>query len=267
MRQTVVGVFDKYTAAQQAAHTLQTTGFADSVFISEAMAGPPSGSATLAHPGLVHADEGVVAHLRSFFVELFGTEERHTPLGVRPGGALVRVEVDQESDLDTVRQTLQSAGAVDIEERPEDPPAPRTPAAFTAASPRRPPMAMHGPAADLPVLNDPVDKRMPASGRHQATPLTGAQVGLGPQAKATAQDIAFRQDFDRRHADTVDRYDEFQPAYCYGQELRADPRHAGQTWDELAPHARIGWERRYPTRAWDRFKLAIRHGWELAIHA
>jgi hypothetical protein len=259
MRQTVVGVFDQYAAAQQAARTLQTTGFADSVFISEAMAGPPSGSAALTDSGMSHGDDGVMAHLRSFFVELFGAEESHPAPSptVRPGGALVRVEVDQGRDLDTVRQTLQSAGAVGIEEH-EEPASPShrrdTSTASTRPGPTPPPRGMQ--AAELPVLHDPLDDAARAFARPSARPAT--------QATSSPHQMTRPRDLGAERADTIDA---LQPAYRYGQALRADPRHAGRTWEELEPHARSDWERQYPGSTWERFKVAVRQGWELAIHA
>jgi uncharacterized protein (TIGR02271 family) len=117
MRQTVVGVFEKYSAAQHAAQTLQTTGFADSVFITDEVDDKAASSTDR------RSDEGVMAHVRNFFAELFGSgrDEEVGPYAeaVRRGGAVVKVEVDEEEDVDAVREALQSAGAVDIEERME----------------------------------------------------------------------------------------------------------------------------------------------------
>jgi uncharacterized protein (TIGR02271 family) len=111
MKQTVVGVFDKYATAQHAAQELRSSGFADSVFVTE----EPGEDVTRQGE-----NQGVFDHVRSFFAELFGTDEdrevRTYAEAVRRGGALVKVEVD-EQQADVARSALESAGAVDIEER------------------------------------------------------------------------------------------------------------------------------------------------------
>jgi len=111
MKQTVVGVFDQYAAAQHAAQQLRSSGFADSVFVTD----EPGQDVTRQSES-----QGVFDQVRSFFAELFGTDEdrdvRTYAEAVRRGGALVKVEVD-EQQADVARSALESAGAVDIEER------------------------------------------------------------------------------------------------------------------------------------------------------
>ena len=116
MRQTVVGVFDRYAAAQHAARSLQSSGFADSVFVTEAVDDSSVGSSAT-RP----ADEGVMAQVRNFFSGLFGSGDNDDVAdyaeAVRRGGAVVKVEVDDDTQVDKVREALQRAGAVDIEEK------------------------------------------------------------------------------------------------------------------------------------------------------
>ncbi len=41
-----------------------------------------------------------------------------------------------------------------------------------------------------------------------------------------------------------------------------DPRYSVRDWDASEPDLRRNWEARYPGSAWERFKAAVRHGWE-----
>lgn len=115
MKQTVVGVFDRFAAARHAAMQLQQNGFdEDCVHVT----GNESATA-----GDAHADEGVLGHMRAFFADLFGQED--TPEAsqyteaVRRGSAVVTVDVDEEAKAEQARLALQQAGAVDIDARAE----------------------------------------------------------------------------------------------------------------------------------------------------
>ena len=124
MRQTVVGVFDRYSAAQQAAQQLRDSGFGDSVYVTEQLddtLDASSGSASTT--GVRPADEGVFAHIRNFFSSIFGPDD-DTEVGVyaeavRRGGAVVKVEVDEPAEADAVRTALVHAGAVNLDEQVE----------------------------------------------------------------------------------------------------------------------------------------------------
>ncbi|HEU4621266.1 MAG TPA: YsnF/AvaK domain-containing protein [Burkholderiaceae bacterium] len=116
MRQTVVGVFDKYAAAQRAADAVAAQGIArDHIHVTGATDEDEARDADLSQ------HEGVVGSIRSFFAEVFGADEHeHVSQyaeAVRRGGALVKVDVDEDDEADEAREALQSAGAIDIEER------------------------------------------------------------------------------------------------------------------------------------------------------
>jgi uncharacterized protein (TIGR02271 family) len=122
MNQTVVGVFNTYEDAERAAAELARQGFDRSAMQIQSTASGGS-SATTAQGGSTteHSSEGtgVMASIRHFFAELFGDEEDHAgnyTEAVRRGGAVLTVEAD-ESRLESARQALDSAGAVDIDER------------------------------------------------------------------------------------------------------------------------------------------------------
>ena len=123
MRQTVVGVFDRYASAQRAVQVLQDSGFGpDEVHITEGR----DETNRYADSGAVDSDErrgseGITDKIRNFFSDLFGPDDDFTVSqysdAVRRGCAVVKVDVAEEERIDAVREALEQAGAVDIEEQ------------------------------------------------------------------------------------------------------------------------------------------------------
>jgi uncharacterized protein (TIGR02271 family) len=123
MRQTVVGVFNRYASAQRAVQVLQDSGFGpDEVHITEGS----DETNRYADSGAVDSDErrgaeGITDKIRNFFSDLFGPDDDFTVSqysdAVRRGCAVVKVDVAEEERIDAVREALERAGAVDIEEQ------------------------------------------------------------------------------------------------------------------------------------------------------
>jgi stress response protein YsnF len=101
---------------------------------------------------------------------------------------------------------------------------------------------------------------------------TDVDVQRGPEtATATrrgtvTQDFATYDSVFRQHCATAfagkgATYTEYEPAYRYGYELGTNERYQGRNWTALEADARRDWEARHPS-TWDRFKDAIRYGWE-----
>jgi uncharacterized protein (TIGR02271 family) len=118
MQQTVVGVFDSMTDAQQAVSALAASGVSrDRVQISASNA---NASAAGAGASDTVEDEGMMSSIKHFFSGLFGDEEDHAAPyaeAVRRGGAIVKVNVDGDEELHRATEALDDAGAVDIDER------------------------------------------------------------------------------------------------------------------------------------------------------
>ncbi len=211
MRQTVVGVFDRYADARQVAQKLRDSGFGDSVFVTDDL-----GSVELGKGGATaerRDDTGVLAHVRGFFADLFGDDERAvSPYAeaLQRGGALVKVEVDAQQQADTARSALEAAGAIDIQER---------------AAPWRTP-------------------------------------GLTEDSSRTTDPSApWRTHFDVNYAQGGGRWEDYEPAYRFGEAARADPRYAGRTWEDTEPELQRDWDAR-GAGPWERFKAAVRHAWD-----
>ncbi|MGF6773413.1 hypothetical protein P3T18_005927 [Paraburkholderia sp. GAS199] len=72
----------------------------------------------------------------------------------------------------------------------------------------------------------------------------------------------FRSHYDEQFAAENSRYEDYVPAYRYGAEIAHDARYRDQAWDDVEPEARRHWESTSPDSTWERFKIAVRHGWE-----
>lgn len=72
----------------------------------------------------------------------------------------------------------------------------------------------------------------------------------------------YRNDFQTRYASLGGSYEDYAPAYRYGHTLASDPRYQGRDWSSIETEAERDWGQRNPEGTWERFKLAVRHGWE-----
>jgi stress response protein YsnF len=113
MRQTVVGVFDRFAAAQHAAELLQQRGIdSDDIHVTAADDG---GGTTSSEPH----EEGLLDKIKNFFSGAVDDDFEVSAYSehVRRGGAVVKVDIEDEPQVEMAREALQSAGAVDIDER------------------------------------------------------------------------------------------------------------------------------------------------------
>lgn len=79
----------------------------------------------------------------------------------------------------------------------------------------------------------------------------------------TPQDDAyFRGHWSSNFSSEGGMYEDYAPAYSYGSSMARSDVYRGQAWDVAEPNLRSDWETRYPGSAWERFKAAVRHGWE-----
>ena len=71
----------------------------------------------------------------------------------------------------------------------------------------------------------------------------------------------FHTHYQTTYAKTGQPYEYYDPAYRYGYNLASNPRYYDYDWNRLESEARTNWEAKNPN-SWERFKDAIRHGWE-----
>jgi stress response protein YsnF len=75
-------------------------------------------------------------------------------------------------------------------------------------------------------------------------------------------DTDFRSHWQSNYAPSGGAYEDYQPAYRYGSTLGSDERYRNRSWTDIETDARRDWETRNPGSTWERFKAAVRHGWE-----
>jgi len=77
-------------------------------------------------------------------------------------------------------------------------------------------------------------------------------------------DTYYRNDWQTNYASLGGTYDDYAPAYRYGNEMRRDARYQGRNWDDVESDLRSDWDTRYGgsgSSTWERMKAAVRSGW------
>jgi hypothetical protein len=144
-------------------------------------------------------------------------------------------------------------------------------------TPRRTSDDTRGPDLRAPTQSATQSSYQPSSPTtSQASPTTSTASAAGQQAARNGdlgapipdEFLEYEEDF-RLHYDEQfgtregARYDEYVPAYRYGASMGRDTRYQDRPWDDdVELDARHDWERAAPEGSWDRFKAAVRHGWE-----
>ena len=116
MRQIVVATFDQQDSARAAIAALANDRFdprrVHAIETRVQFDGEPA-------PPPAIVDDSVVDHLRNFFAGLFGVGHDVTAYAaaMRRGGAVVRVDVDDQPQAVRAAQAFAKAGAIDITRR------------------------------------------------------------------------------------------------------------------------------------------------------
>jgi uncharacterized protein (TIGR02271 family) len=82
-------------------------------------------------------------------------------------------------------------------------------------------------------------------------------------------DTYYRNDWQTNYASQGGTYDDYAPAYRYGNEMRRDARYQGRDWDAVESDLRSDWDTRYGSSGastWERMKMAVRSGWNRMTH-
>lgn len=249
MRQIVVGTFERHAIARRAAQQLRESGFGDSVFVTDEI----SNAADQGVP-TKNSDAGdVLAHLRQFFRGHFvgdaDAETRTYAQALQDGGAIVKVEVDADADVERAYRALEAAGAVDIDERKGGV------RVYPHAAARSKKETVEADSARADV--------QPRTGDWPATVADMKDIDqrtVGVTKTYSRSD--FRAHFDANFAQAGAQWDDYETAYRYGSQAKSDARYRGGKWEEVQHRLRGEWESR-DLGPWDKFKDAIRHAWEL----
>lgn len=109
-----------------------------------------------------------------------------------------------------------------------------------------------------------------------AQPDSSAQLGAAQNSEARDKaaldqerlgddDNHFRSHWESNYAN-VGTYEEYDPAYRYGSSMASSSAYRDRNWDEIEPDLRTQWESSYPQSGWDKFKSAVREGWNRMTH-
>lgn len=79
----------------------------------------------------------------------------------------------------------------------------------------------------------------------------------------------YRSHWESNYSSLGGGYDDYEPAYRYGSQMRNDARYTGRNWDDVESDLRSDWDTRYSkdgVSTWEKMKAAVRHGWNRMTH-
>jgi hypothetical protein len=292
---TIVGSFDSFEEAQDVLRDLQQRGYSrDDISViandatgkySSSTAGPTisdvgAGSATgAAAGGVLGGAAGLVVGLMGLAIPGIGPIVAAGPIAaalagagvgavaggliggltgvgvseddasyyaesVRRGGALVTVRAD-DSRADETASVMRNHGAVDIDRRVEQW--------------KQQGWTRHDPTA-TPYTVDQLERERSIYSAGAVTTASGMPVTSTSSVWSNDED--FRTHYSDYLSGSGGTYEDYEPAYLYGSDLGRDARYRGRGWSDIESDARRDWESRNPNDAWERFKAAVRRGWE-----
>lgn len=117
---------------------------------------------------------------------------------------------------------------------------------------------------EVRVSKEVVDRQETIHETLRGTEVEIENLGSGKTQTADMEDNYYRTHWDSHYAASGDRYEDYMPAYKYGSSLSSTDPYKGQNWNDIESNVRTDWESRNGGSAstWEKFKLAIRHGWE-----
>lgn len=72
----------------------------------------------------------------------------------------------------------------------------------------------------------------------------------------------YRQRWQQRSGSAGGRWEDYEPGYRYGYELRSRPEYRGRQWSQLEPDLERDWTQRNPTTPWSRVRDSVRESWD-----
>lgn len=256
MSQTVIGVYDNSTEAQQVRDELLRQGFDDDEV-----------SVRYGSAAAEAADEEASGGIVGFFKSLFGDDEDERYASryhevITGGRAMVTVRVDTDEGVEEAHSIMNRYNPIDIDvqsARTDDALA-RGASAATGVQPLSGSTGERG----MPVVEEalPVGERMATpEGARVFSRIDERPIEERPEQGGSDYDSDYRRDWQSRHAGSGGAYEEYEPAYRYGANLRGDARYRSREWAAIEPDVRRDWEVREPG-TWEKIKDSVRYGWE-----
>jgi uncharacterized protein (TIGR02271 family) len=117
---------------------------------------------------------------------------------------------------------------------------------------------------DVEVERDTRERTGTAHDTARRRDMDAGRTGAPPATTAPGF-ATYEADYRRHHGSmfigSATTYEEYEPAYHYGYDLGVNERYRGRDWTALEADARRDWDARRPG-TWERFKDAIRYGWD-----
>ena len=76
--------------------------------------------------------------------------------------------------------------------------------------------------------------------------------------------VYFRSHWEKSMAYAGNTYQVFDPAYRYGESMAGNPGYKDKPWEHVEPELRSDWQSKHAQSSWEKFKEAVRAGWERA---
>jgi len=98
----------------------------------------------------------------------------------------------------------------------------------------------------------------------QVENLAGDTTLGASRTSGLGSDDAWRKDWDSNYSSLGGSYDDYAPAYRYGNEMRSSSQYKDRDWNDVESNLRSDWESRNAggPSTWEKFKAAVRHGWD-----
>jgi hypothetical protein len=104
------------------------------------------------------------------------------------------------------------------------------------------------------------------TGTTSGSSFTGSSsmgTGTGYSGDWNSVSSGYRSRWQSRYgSDPGRRWEDFEPSYRYGWEMRNRPEYSGRSWNQVEPEFRRDWETKHRDKPWDRFADSIRDAWE-----
>jgi hypothetical protein len=94
------------------------------------------------------------------------------------------------------------------------------------------------------------------------TAVAGNVSSTQDYGSATDYDADYRTHFQTTYGNTGTPYDNYFPAYRFGERMAGEQQYQGRSFADIEPNLRRDYESSHPGSSWERMKEAIRYGWE-----
>jgi hypothetical protein len=100
--------------------------------------------------------------------------------------------------------------------------------------------------------------------RVYSRPLDQGSASGTSSASSLNSDDAWRADWDSNYSSLGGSYDDYAPAYKYGNEMRKSDQYKNRDWSDIESDLKSNWESRNTggPSTWEKMKAAVRHGWD-----